>query len=541
MTKKRRTFIIVLAVLLLVGGAFAIKEFRAATLRVEVFPVAMLDMVTMEDSLSIDASISDTDSQSIYPDPTQTIVEVYVTRGQQVKAGDRLMAYDMTSQSIALQLKQLEVESAKKSLQTARDELQTLKAGGSLGAASTDMILIGKTGSSAAASAPPVMEGTEAAPIYAAPAGTKNKEAWTSLDGSRFEDYYNKQDAAAGTETTPRKYLVTEDALIYGSFFNALGDREDCYALIEVRSGNTASGKLISSWMIHSGELTYRDPEDAWRVMDHQPAEEEPEGYEYPDDYEEDPDWTDSDPGGSPYDRGRAIRAKEQEIRSLDLDMRKAMQELKAMQDQVKDGVVYSKKDGIVTIVNDKDDPPRDGSPFLKVSAGSGISMKGYVSELMLDRVKVGSPVMAMDMENGNMYEGKVTSLDDYPSSDETMYYGGNPNSSYYGFMAYFEDAADVRPDAWLQLSLEGTGESTEGAICLPKAYIRTEGQKNYVMKEEKGVLVRQTIRCGKTYYGEYTQVLEGLSYEDFISFPYGDGAKTGTRTKETDEMEGLG
>ena len=34
---------------------------------------------------------------------------------------------------------------------------------------------------------------------------------------------------------------------------------------------------------------------------------------------------------------------------------------------------------------------------------------------------------------------------------------------------------------------------------------------------------------------------LEGLSYEDFISFPYGDGAKTGTRTKETDEMEGLG
>ena len=49
-----------------------------------------------------------------------------------------------------------------------------------------------------------------------------------------------------------------------------------------------------------------------------------------------------------------------------------AQADLKELQSELEDGVVYAKKDGIVTTVCDPANPPKDGTPFLQLSGASG-------------------------------------------------------------------------------------------------------------------------------------------------------------------------
>ena len=225
----------------------------------------------------------------------------------------------------------------------------------------------------------------------------------------------------------------------------------------------------------------------------------------------------------------RAIADKQREIRNLDLDLRRTQLDLKVLEEQMEDGVVTAKRDGTVTVIHDKDNPPQDGSAFMKIDAGSGVVVQGSISELLLEKITLGQEISATDWESGGAYVGEITSIDDYPS-DQSYYYGGNPNSSYYGFLAYFDDAEGLEAGHWLQMSLDANANNTD-AIYLPNAYIRNDGQGKYVMKDDNGILTKQYIKCGKSYYGYVTEVTEGITNEDMVSFPYGDGAEVGAKT----------
>jgi hypothetical protein len=49
--------------------------------------------------------------------------------------------------------------------------------------------------------------------------------------------------------------------------------------------------------------------------------------------------------------------------------------------------------------------------------------------------------------------------------------------------------------------------------------------------------LKKQYVKTGRSFYGYATEILEGLSVEDAITFPYGDGAVEGTSVEITDDM----
>ena len=64
--------------------------------------------------------------QPVYLTDTQTVLEVLVTDGQQVKKGDVLFTYDTTLSDITLRQKELSVEQAKLDLETAKRELSVI-------------------------------------------------------------------------------------------------------------------------------------------------------------------------------------------------------------------------------------------------------------------------------------------------------------------------------------------------------------------------------------------------------------------------------
>ena len=297
--------------------------------------------------------------------------------------------------------------------------------------------------------------------------------------------------------------------------------------MIEVRSENKTSGPLLASWTLYTSLLTEQDPDASWSVA-MRPLEDDTsslddlngitdDSFEYQDGY-------------TAAELAAAIYQQQRLIKDLDLALRRSRLNLNMHKEQMADGIVRAKRDGTVTVLGDPNNMPKDGSAFLKVEAGNGMVIQGGISELLLDQFSVGQEVTAYVWETGQMYSGTISSIDEYPMDNNYYYYGGNPNSSTYGFLAYFEDMGDLDPWAWIQLKLP-SNSSDESSIHLPTAYVRSDPSGKYVMMDVDGKLAKQYVRCGKTWYGEYVQILEGISLEDHIAFPYGNGAVEGAKT----------
>ena len=165
--------------------------------------------------------------------------------------------------------------------------------------------------------------------------------------------------------------------------------------------------------------------------------------------------------------------------------------------------------------------------------------MKGSLSELQLGEVEVGQKVYANCWESGQNVEASITEISTYPDENSNARGGdGNPNVSYYPYTAYIENTEGLRNGEYVDLTITATGgEDQENKIYLEKAYIRDEDGKKYVMKADKdNRLAKQYVKTGKTIWGAYAEIVEGLTKEDRIAFPYGKSAKEGVKVKDESE-----
>ena len=73
--------------------------------------------------------------------------------------------------------------------------------------------------------------------------------------------------------------------------------------------------------------------------------------------------------------------------------------------------------------------------------------------------------------------------------------------------------------------------------MWLEAMFIRDDNGVYYVMKEDNGRLVKQTVTVGDTMY-DMMEITDGLGEDDWIAFPYGSSAKQGSLTKHGDASE---
>ena len=79
-----------------------------------------------------------------------------------------------------------------------------------------------------------------------------------------------------------------------------------------------------------------------------------------------------------------------------------------------------------------------------------------------------------------------------------------------------------------------------EDALFLYNPYIRSDDSGKYVYKVgSDGKLMKQIVTTGRTMYGEYTEILSGLTRDDYIAFPYGKNVKDGATVKYPDYYDG--
>ena len=200
-------------------------------------------------------------------------------------------------------------------------------------------------------------------------------------------------------------------------------------------------------------------------------------------------------------------------------------------------GEVRSTISGVVTEVKD---------PFLAAEGDVVITVKGsenyvvtaYVAELDLDKIQIGAKETVYAYESGTSCTATISEIEQIPTTDS--WYGGNPNNSYYPVSAIVDDAsAEMIVGEYCQITMMQEGEVSD-AIFIPIMFVRSDEKGHYVMVADGNRLQKRYVRTGKNIYGSELEIRSGLSVDDYIAFPYGNGENDGAPVVRTDDLTGL-
>lgn len=560
-----------------------IKFYLNSTNKIDVNSVSTLNTGYWDNPSTSTGFVSSSDTQSVLYDASKTITQVFVQEGQQVNAGDPLLSYDLTTLQSAVDTSQLDVEKAQNAITLAEHELKKLlnttpipdvveepeiqdhtpaplpgvpaKDGNgfypyvlSLSQAEKNFtaykIYYASTTSEAPEKGP-----HEEASLWKEERETKesNNTCWywieytytdsstNAYDPKDVVEYYsdkqqipNKEIFLAGTKQNPYVFKLSENqGFVYGKLFLDNANLNQ-YLRFDVY---TNDGEIDSSWLVRCDKFTTKqsmNEGDMYSVISH--TKEEQKYVEV----EQKPS-QDISSGYTEIELAKAIRDKKQELKTLDLDLRKAKLSLSENKALLNDGIVRAKRSGIVRNIKDLSNPIQDGSAFLEVATGQGTYIKGSISELMLNQIKVGDTISAYCWTSGETFDAKIQSIDTVPSSNSNYNGSGNPNVSYYGFEAYAKDASKIQAGEYLELTFNLSSDTTS-SIWLSKAYVKQEENKYYVLKDVHGKLKKQYVTVGKIVWGDTMEIKDGLSDTDYIAFAYSKNAKEGVKTQKSSD-----
>ena len=560
-----------------------IKFYLSSSNTIEVHSVSSLNTGYWDNPSTSTGLVSNSDTQSVLYDSSKTITQVFVKDGQQVSVGDPLLSYDLTTLQSAVDTSQLEVEKAQNAITLANHELKKLLNTTPV----PDVTPEPDIPDPAPAPLPdiPNQDGNGLYPyilslsqaeknftnykIYYADTESEAPEKgpheddslwkeervkktsdhtcwywieYTYTDGSNnvydtkdVVEYYSDQQqipsediSIVGTKQNPYVFNLSEDqGFVYGKLFLDNANLNQ-YLRFDVY---TNDGDLSSSWLVRCDKFAAKqsmNEGDMYSVISH--TKEEQKYVEV----EQKPS-QDIPPGYTEIELAKAIRDKKQELKTLDLDLRKAQLSLSENKALLNDGVIRAKRNGVVRNVKKASDSLQDGNTFLEVAGGQGAYIKGNISELMLDQVKVGDTISAYCWTNGETFDAKIQSIDTVPSSSSNYNGSGNPNVSYYGFEAYAKEASKIQAGEYLELTFNSNTDTTS-SIWLSKAYVKQEGNKYYVLKDNHGRLKKQYVTFGKIVWGDTMEIKDGLSDTDYIAFAYSKNAKEGVKTQKSSE-----
>lgn len=489
---------IALGVIAVVVGAIFIA--RAVNQRkIDVYPVERIREWNWGDQQGSYGSIMAGNVQNVYADSNLLISKINVEPGQRVSVGDTLVTYDTTVQSLDLESKELNIRILENKITKAERELGELEA-------------------LRPSSAPAVPNG-----ITERVNGTAD-----SVGGT-------------GTKADPYVFVCWYNTAVNRSFLNTFNDDplNYRYAVFKVYYDNN---KYIYDWNVSGETLPDGDAAQDWGVGDGVvigaggaiAAPAGSPGFSFVSkagDVNDGPHYSQQEINGM-------ITDKKAEIASYNIDLKQAKLDYQIAKEALSEGVVKSKIDGVVSVV-ESPDTVESGKPIVVVQSAEGYSVVGAVSEFNLGKIEVGQEVYITSWSLGSQLVGKITQISSLPSPN---YYGSmgqeNPNSSYYQFTAVIDTTEVLMLGDWVEIYFapnDGSG-SADDTLYLPLAFVREDDGGSYVMKtDENDRLTKQYVKTGKTLYGYAIEIKAGVSLSDRIAFPYGKHVKEGAPTVEAE------
>lgn len=259
----------VCAVLLAVAGIVcAIKKSQEKTVMVVSAASLNFGGGGFDFSVSMDGTITADVSQDIYISSTQTVDEVFVTEGQRVYVGDKLLSYDTVKTGMNLEKEKINREQIELQIDVARRNLVTLNR---LKPVSSEIAPTEEP------SEPDDFEegeeeepyGEEELPDEGEVTPTEKPRATPTPSYGKAVMYevldesakaFNSQEAGAGSRENPYRFLCTDGTEIRAAFIEMMRKMaeekgRDVYFSLEIYEGDNADGKLLAAWILNAAYL----------------------------------------------------------------------------------------------------------------------------------------------------------------------------------------------------------------------------------------------------------------------------------------------
>lgn len=595
---KKKIIITVTAVVLVVaiglGVWFGVSRGRSEPVKVFAFnSVGMTEY--WGDSQESYGPVSTDKIQTVFLSSTQTVTEMKVAQGDEVKKGDVLMTFDTTLSDLQLERKRLEVEKLKLDLETAQKKLKDIRNMKPMSIVSSDDFDYG--GENGGANRP--LEGNyelsdkqfydgkdeetalicwlrngytvndsilEKARQLAEDLQTKNQPDPTEPDTEPTTEPTTEPPTQPSTEpptqpsTEPPMQPSTEpptqpstEASTPSTEESSEGEDgeqssasaaenpgekptvsvEDYYIVFKVTKDDMSMGNRLAWEGLH---VFKQGSGFAFNFFDASGVPDHTITTDDPDNPDEpdDPDIPDPGSGYTAAQLAQMRAEQEKTIKETKFKIKMAEADYKIMQTEMSDGNVYAEFDGKVVSVLTEEEAKTQNQPVLKVSGGGGFYIQGSVSELEKDKMQIGQEVTVNDWNTGMTYTGKIVSMGDFPTNSDGWNGSGNPNVSYYPFTVFVDETADLQ--AGMYVNIQYSSAESENGIYLENPFIRTENGQSYVyVQGASGKLEKRFVTTGKALWGSYTEIRSGLTVDDLIAFPYGKNLKEGAPTVESD------
>lgn len=596
MKKKKVLAIFLVSVLLVssggIGGAAYYKKQKNEKRIVSVVPVVNMMGYEYGNEMNIDGTVITGSKQNVMLEKEQVVEKVLVKKGDTVKVGTPLIAYDTTSLKLALQEKKNAVDAAEDDLRTAKKELERLQ---SLHPAEdrqynwiedTEEIEVVDLPEEAEFETQPaespittVISTAETTTSEEIPVETDETDSVEPtapiMSTEQIEPtepvleenvLYTLEDAVQGDGSAAQPYLfLCERDTIVKMDLLLLLQQHGSHAVFQMTTdgyqwlvdGTTLSASL-TDWTVSQGvtigqdgtlsvdfrQVLYGTFQIAGNGSDDMllPDDEGNEDFDFDEEWLDDGIWgEDSESDDYLYtaqELAAMIQKQQSKIKTLEFSKKSADLAYESALKKQDDGMERSLIDGVVTELHtDLTDKEAETKPYLVIQGSGGLQVQGTVSEWNLPKLQIGTEMNVMSYDTGDSFTVKVTEIEDVPVTDSSAPYNENPNNSMYRFQAETEEQYDIAVGSWLSLSF--MEETSSSYFYLPLQYVREENGQYYVMKaNDQNRLVKQPVQTGKIRYGAEIEIKSGVEETDRICFPYGKDVKEGVRTKDTDEVQ---
>lgn len=498
------------------------------------------------DSSNTSGMVTTDKLQKIFISQSQTVTKVWVKEGDEVRKGDPLVSYDSTLTEATVEKAKVAYDRAVANLEAAKGQLELLKKAENKEQLEAELAKLEKQLAE-------LKEKYDKDPshLYDPDEAVTEKELLPTVtikddDGnSRIVHYY---------AWTAKSVLSAEHLLgtTFGVRLRADAKTPEVVTNIVLvkRAGDKVGGGVEASWGVRvtetykktgTGADDYKVSQDVQLVTDLPAYEDKGRTYE---DSEEITKLEKKiayaqelvAASMSREELNKAVAAKTQEIKETEISNKLAKLDLDKKLRELGDGNVYAEFSGTVKTVRDATEAYNNSEAVVELSGGGGYYVSGTLSEMDLGSVKVGDTVQISSWRTGAFCEGKIVSIDDYPTQNSNNWGDGNRNASYYPFKIFVEEDANLEPNDYVDIQYQKVSaqQQTGSSLYLQSMFIREDNGKSYVMvRNEDGRLEQRWVQTGRDLWGSYTQIRGGLTIDDYVAFPYGRDVVEGAQTKE--------
>ena len=496
------------------------------------------------DSSNTSGTVTTDKLQKIYISQSQTVTKVWVKEGDEVRKGEPLVSYDSTLTEATVEKAKVAYDRAVANLEAAKGQLELLKKAENKEQLEAELAKLEKQLAE-------LKEKYDKDPNHyydANEAVTEKELSQVTIkddDGSSHNVYYYAWTANS---------VLSAERLLGTTFGGRLRANEEkpkvvTNIVLVKRAGDKVGGGVEASWGVRvtekyekgTGADDYKVSQDVQLVTDLPAYEDKGRTYE---DSEEITKLEKKiayaqelvAASMSREELNKAVAAKTQEIKETEISNKLAKLDLDKKLRELGDGNVYAEFSGTVKTVRDATEAYNNSEAVVELSGGGGYYVSGTLSEMDLGSVKVGDTVQISSWRTGAFCEGKIVSIDDYPTQNSNNWGDGNRNASYYPFKIFVEEDANLEPNDYVDIQYQKvtTQQQTGSSLYLQSMFIREDNGKSYVMvRNEDGRLEQRWVQTGRDLWGSYTQIRGGLTIDDYVAFPYGRDVVEGAQTKE--------